>query len=64
MEVLAPCCASVVPRGFEGILESIGVENGELCVGRLLTPTTGNRGCDTGTGGIEAGSPGGVTCEG
>lgn len=48
---------------FGGTVVGKGAENGELWVGILLL-TTGNNGCATGAGGVDEGSPGGVTCEG
>lgn len=45
----------------DDILEDRGAaENGELWVVVWLFPTTGNKGCDTGTEGVDVGSPGGV----
>lgn len=69
MEVFAPWCASVEPLSSAGefertLVEGIGAEKGELWGGTLFIPTTGNRGCDTGTGGMDVGSPGGVICDG
>ena len=64
-----PECASkedlTSPVDADGMTdESTGAENGTFCAGILLLPPTGNKGCDTGTGGAEAGSPGGVICTG
>lgn len=42
------------------LVGSRGAENGEPWLGILLVATTGNNGCDTGTG-VDAGSPGGAT---
>lgn len=45
------------------VVESIGAEYGKLWADVLLL-TTGNKGWDTGTGGVDEGNPGGTTCEG
>lgn len=60
-------CASIelLSSAWElnGILvESIGVENGEFLVGKLLLTPTGNKGWGKGAEGEGMGSPGGVIC--
>lgn len=42
------------------LIGGIGAENGELWGGMLLLGTTGNKGWETGMGGVVAGIPGGV----
>lgn len=65
--MLVPEWASTGPlisaEALAGILDGIGAENGELWVAVLLL-TTGNKGWDTGTGGVDEGIPGGTTCAG
>lgn len=68
--MLAPEYASagtLVDNEGEGVIDGTlvdrdGTENDELCEVVWLFPTTGNKGCETGTG-AGGGSPGGVIWE-